>query len=136
MPDAYHEAGAAAAAAAGGSAGGGGERQRPRTLGQVHQCHPGPHGRAAGIRLHVGQLHHPFDEDEGACGGDSTVSALTLLSVETLGLSGGVDSAQLSSWTPFNATFQTFREERTHGWNLTESTDARMRLIDTPRETG
>nr|XP_038024231.1 transmembrane and coiled-coil domains protein 2 isoform X2 [Anas platyrhynchos] len=86
VPDAGDQAGAAAAAAAGGAAGRGGERQRPGAAGQIHQCHPGPDGRAARLRLHHRQLHHPAHEDPHAHPQHRPARPLPLLPLEALGL--------------------------------------------------
>uniref|UniRef100_A0A8B9D7E4 Transmembrane and coiled-coil domain family 2 n=1 Tax=Anser cygnoides TaxID=8845 RepID=A0A8B9D7E4_ANSCY len=86
LPDAGDQAGAAAAAAAGGAAGRGGERQRPGAAGQVHQRHPGPDGRAARLRLHHRQLHHPAHEDPHAHPQHRPARPLPLLPLEALGL--------------------------------------------------
>ena len=63
VSNAHLQDGAAAAAAAGGAAGGAGERHGPHPAGEAHQRAAGPHGRAAGLRLHRGQLCRPPDED-------------------------------------------------------------------------
>lgn len=95
MPDAHHQAGVAAATAAGGPAGGRGERQRPRAAGQTHQRHPSAYGRAAGVRVHVGQLHHAADEDAGAGGRYRSAHRAAFCFMEALGLCGSLAYAQL-----------------------------------------
>ena len=97
MSDPHHQAGAAATAAAGGPAGGSGECQRSSSAGQTHQRHPGAHGRAAGVCLHLGQLHHPTDEDPGPGGRHRPPDLAAVRPVEALGLPGAVAAAQLSS---------------------------------------
>lgn len=103
--DPHHQAGAAAAAATGGSAGGSGERQRPRSPGEAHQRHPGAHGRAPGLRLHFGQLHHPADEDPSARGRHRAAGLAAVHPVEAVGFCGVVVVAQL------NPDFRTRRHE-------------------------
>lgn len=96
MPDPHHQAGVAAAAAAGRPVGGGGERQCSRSAGETHQRHPGAHGRAAGLCLHLGQLHHPADEDSSPGGHHSPADLVAIYYVEAVGLCGDVAAAQLS----------------------------------------
>lgn len=95
MPDSHHQAGAAAAAAAGRPVGGSGERQRARSAGKTHQRHPGADGRAAGVRLHLGQLHHAADEDAGPGGLHRPADLAAVRPVEAVGLCGAVAAAQL-----------------------------------------
>lgn len=97
VSDPHHQAGAAAAAAASRPAGGSGERQRSSTAGKTHQRHPGAHGRAAGLRLHPGQLHHPADEDPRPGGLHRPADPAAVRPVEAVGLCGAVAAAQLSS---------------------------------------
>lgn len=96
LPDPHHQAGVAAATAAGGPARGSGERQRSSSAGQTHQRHPGAHGRAAGLRLHFGQLHHPADEDPGPRSRHRPADLAALRALEAVGFCGAVAAAQLS----------------------------------------
>lgn len=100
MSDPHHQAGAAAATAAGGPAGGSGERQRSSSAGQTHQRHPGADGRAAGLRLHPGQLHHPADEDPSPGCHHRPADLAAVRPVEAVGLCGAVAAAKLSSPHP------------------------------------
>lgn len=97
MPDPHHQAGAAAAAAAGRPVGGSGERQCTSSAGKTDQHHPGAHGRTAGLRLHLGQLHHPADEDPSPGGHHRPANLAAVHPVEAVGLCGAVAAAQLSS---------------------------------------
>lgn len=97
VSDPHYQAGAAAAAATGGPAGGSGERQRSSPAGEAHQRHPGAHGRAACLRLHLGQLHHAVDEDPSQGGRHSPAEPVAVHPVEALGLFGAMAAAQLSS---------------------------------------
>lgn len=97
VPDPHHQAGAAAATAAGGPVGGSGERQCSSSAGQTHQHHPGAHGRAAGLCLHHGQLHHPADEDPSPGGRHRPADLAAVRPVEAVGLCGAVAASQLSS---------------------------------------
>lgn len=96
VPDPHHQAGAAAATAAGRPVGGSGERQCSSPAGQTHQRHPGAHGRAAGLCLHFGQLHHPSDEDPSPGGRHRPADSAAVHPVEAVGLCGAVAAAQLS----------------------------------------
>ena len=141
MPDSHHQVGAAAAAAAGGAAGGRGECQRPRPAGEAHQHHPGPHGRAAGVRLHAGQLHHPADEDTGTGRCDRPSGPAALHPLEALGLPGAlspVAAAQLSGPTAGQADRQSPPGSEPRicvVWNQTYTSEMDWRLTMGDSET-
>lgn len=96
MPDPHHQAGVAAAAAAGRPVGGSGECQCSSSAGKTHQCHLGAHGRAAGLCFHLGQLHHPLDEDPSSGGRHCPADLAAVHPVEAVGLCGAVAAVQLS----------------------------------------
>ncbi|KAL7843818.1 hypothetical protein AOLI_G00253300, partial [Acnodon oligacanthus] len=112
VSDSYLQAGASAAAAAGGAAGGSGERQRSGAARKTHQRHPGPHGCAAGVRLHHGQLHHAADEDAHPRGHQRRPHALPHHTLETLGLAGALAAAQLSRPASAGTAVATFTLQR------------------------
>lgn len=119
MPDPHHQAGAAAAAAAGCPVRRSGECQRSSSAGEAHQRHPGAHGRAAGLRLHSGQLHHPSDEDPGPRSRHRPADIAAVRAVEAVGLCGAVAAAQLSFLK------DTLQEEEEEGTREADSSSVR-----------